>query len=292
MLRPRKILSDLKLYLRRHSASAHVEEMKSLWNHQSRTSRLGFIAHLSPGAKWNDDEFCVVGERFVERIMDRFDGYGPFPAEQSTILEIGCGVGRFSRPLASRFKTVLGYDISAEMIEHARARCAGLENVRLQVNDGTSLNDQPDESVEYCLCAGVFQHITHADVIAQYVVEALRVLAAGGLFLFQFEANRTAAMGRHQRGARITAGILDAALQRENYLIRECSQDPRDPVRNLVVVLEKTDGSNTTPERRSFRDAPLIERGWISGIYDGIETQTTMHSRLTAEPLPMTFYDD
>jgi hypothetical protein len=178
------------------------------------------------------------------------------------------------------------------MIEHARARCAGLDNVRLQVNDGTTLNDQPDSSVEYCLCAGVFQHITHAEVISQYIVEAMRVLVTGGLFLFQFEANRTSAMGRHQRGARITAGVLDEALRGHHYRIRECSQDSHDPVRNLVIVLEKTDGSDSTPEQRSFRDARLIERGWISGIYDGIETKTTMHDRLTAEPAPMTFYDD
>jgi len=292
MMRPRQILSSLKLRLRGDSSSAHVTEMKNLWNHLSRTNRLGFIAHLLPGAEWNEEEFCLVGDRFVERIMDRFDGYGAFPCAQSTVLEIGCGVGRFSRPLASRFKIVLGYDISAEMIEQARARCAALDNVRLQVNDGTSLDNQAEESVEYCLCAGVFQHITHIDVVMRYIREALRVLVPGGLFLFQFEANRTTTVGRDQRGARITAAILDEALRGEQYRIREISRDPRDPVQNLVIVLEKTDGGEVAETERSFRHAPLLERGWISGIYDGIETQTTMHRRLTAQPCPMTFYDD
>ncbi len=292
MMRPRQILSSLKLRLSRDSAPAHVTEMKHLWNHLSRTNRLGFIAHLLPGAEWNEQEFCVVGERFVERIMDRFDDYGAFPCAQSTVLEIGCGVGRFSRPLAKRFKSVLGYDISAEMIEQASARCADLGNVRLQVNDGSSLCSQPDASVEYCLCAGVFQHITHVDVVVRYIVEALRVLVPGGLFLFQFEATRTTAVGRGQRGARITAAILDAALRGEHYRIRECSQDPRDPVRNLVIVLEKTGAAGITSAERSFRHTPLAERGWISGIYDGIKTQTTMHRRLTAEASTMTFYDD
>lgn len=292
MLRPRQILSSLKLRLRGDSASAHVKEMKNLWNHLSRKNRLGFIAHLLPGAEWNEEEFRLVGDRFVERIMDRFDGYGSFPCEQSTVLEIGCGVGRFSQPLAGRFKKVLGYDISAEMIEQASTRCAGLDNVEFTLNDGTSLEAQADDSVEYCLCAGVFQHITHIDVVVRYIHEALRVLVPGGLFLFQFEANRTTTIGRDQRGARITARILDAALTTRNYRIREISQDPRDPVQNLVIVLEKVGEEPITSTQRSFRKASLSERGWISGVYDGIETQTTMHRRLAAGPSPMTFYDD
>ncbi|MCP4038219.1 MAG: class I SAM-dependent methyltransferase [bacterium] len=292
MMRPRQFLARLKLLLRGDRPSAHVEEMQKLWNHLSRTSRLGFIAHLQHGQQWNEQEFQLVGERFVERIMDRFDEYAVHAAEQSTVLEIGCGVGRFSRPLAQHFKGVLGYDISAEMVEQARTRCGDLANVELRVNDGTALAGQPDASVEYCLCAGVFQHVTHVDVILGYIREALRVLVPGGLFLFQFEANRTAAVGRDQRGARISAGILDEALGGQAFRIRECSLDPRDPVRNLVIVLEKTDGEACTPQDSSFRNTALSERGWISGIYDGIGTQTTMHTRLKGEAVPMTFYDE
>ena len=265
--------------------------MKKLWNGLSKNSRLGFISHLQSGAEWNKEEFAIVGERFVERMMDRYDDYGVFPPGQSTILEIGCGVGRYCRPLASRFKNVLGFDISAEMIAQATARCAALDNVRFQLNDGTSLADQPDASVEYCLCAGVFQHITHIEVIERYLREALRVLVPGGLFLFQFEANRSEAIGREQFGAKITADKLDAALRDQGYLIRECSQDPHDPVQNLVIVLEKTDGTKASTSQRSFRDVPMTERGWISGIYDGIKTRTSMHRRLSADPAPMTFYD-
>jgi SAM-dependent methyltransferase len=291
-MNPSRLLSRLNRRLRPNSSSVHVENMRNLWNRLSQNSRLGYIAHLQPGAEWNEGEFAVVGERFVERITDRFEDHGSFPLSQSTVLEIGCGVGRFSRPLAERFKSVVGYDISAEMVEQARARCDGLENVRFEVNDGTSLGDQPDASVEYCVCAGVFQHITHIDIIAGYIHEALRVLAPGGVFLFQFEANRIAATGEKQVGARITAGILDDALRGDPYRIRECSRDSHDPVQNLVIVLEKTGEDDAEPQERSFRQARLIERGWISGIYDGVATRAVMHDRLAAGPRPMTFYED
>lgn len=292
MMRPGQILSSLSLWLRGDAASAHVKEMKQLWNRLGRSSRLGYIAHLLPGSEWNEEEFRLVGERFVERMMDRYTDFGSVDTRNATILEIGCGVGRFSRPLASRFKRVIGYDISDEMVSQASERCRDLDNVEFVVNDGTSLAGQADASVDYCLCAGVFQHITHSEVIVQYVREALRVLVPGGLFLFQFEANRTASIGRDQRGARITAKLLDEALADETFEIRECSLDPSDPVRNMVIVLEKTDERDESLARLRFSSVQVVERGWIRGIYDGISTRTTMHRRLEQAAAPMTFFDD
>src|ERR1700730_12618224 len=35
-------------------------------------------------------------------------------------LDFGCGMGRLTQPLAGRFQSVVGLDISSEMIEHAR----------------------------------------------------------------------------------------------------------------------------------------------------------------------------
>lgn len=44
-------------------------------------------------------------------------------------LDIGCGLGEFSRLLASRAQTVVGIDRSAEMIQEARRRSAGVANL-------------------------------------------------------------------------------------------------------------------------------------------------------------------
>lgn len=63
-------------------------------------------------------------------------------------------------------------------------------------------------------------------------------------------------------------------------------------MQNLVIVLEKTEDDDTAPQEPSFRQAQVIERGWISGIYDDVATRAVMHDRLVAEPRPMTFHED
>jgi hypothetical protein len=118
-------------------------------------------------------------------------------------------------------------------------------------------------------------------------------LRPAGLFLFQFAGNRTDPTGKGSLGARITAGDLDDGLKDEPYRIREVSIDPNDPIRNVVIVLQKqADGESPAEEDRSFRQFEVIESPWIIGVYDGISTKTAMHERLKKEPDRLTFYDD
>ena len=60
------------------------------------------------------------------------------PARCGDVLEVGCGSGAFTRKLAARAERVVGIDLAPRMIEAARARCAGLANVRLEVADATA----------------------------------------------------------------------------------------------------------------------------------------------------------
>jgi SAM-dependent methyltransferase len=267
----------------------HVKSMRWLWNVLSLKSRFGFVSHLQPGQRWDPAEFHLTGVRFVDRMMERLEEFGDKEPSTATLLEIGCGVGRFMRPFACRFKHVIGIDISRVMLARARRYCAGLPNITYLLNDGASL-PVADGSVDYCVSAGVFQHITDSEVILNYIREALRVLAPGGIFLFQFEGNRTAAVGHNQLGARISAALLDAGLTDTNFRIREVSIDPKDAMRCVVIVLEKCTAS--TPAERSFLTWPMTERRWMSGVYDDVKTRTRMHARQQQTPLKMTFYDD
>lgn len=48
------------------------------------------------------------------------------PANPNLIVDIGCGTGRFTHPLAERFQTrVIGIDPSEKMLEAARAKASG-----------------------------------------------------------------------------------------------------------------------------------------------------------------------
>lgn len=270
-----------------------IKGMRTVWNGLSKKSKLGFISHLQPGETWDEKEFHIVGIRFVDRIMERFNGYGEVEPSYANVLEIGCGVGRFVKPIACRFKDVTGVDISREMLKTARHYLNGLPNVTLLLNDGTSLHRFEDESLDYCFSAGVFQHITHIEVILDYVKEAVRVLKPGGLLLFQFVGSRIEQVGHGQTGAKITAAELDAGLRNTPFVIREVSVDPADPVRNVVIVIQKPkSGERVAASDRSFVKYPMTERRWLSGVYDDVTTRTQMHERLKKGADRLTFYDE
>jgi SAM-dependent methyltransferase len=101
------------------------------------------------------------------------------------VLEIGCGIGRMTRPIAARARRVLALDVSAEMLERARDENPELRNVTWMHGDGTSLGEIADGSVDACVSHVVLQHIPDPEVILGYVTEMGRVLRPGAWAGFQ-----------------------------------------------------------------------------------------------------------
>jgi len=95
-------------------------------------------------------------------------------------LEIGCGVGRLMKALASQCAHVAGVDLSERMLEHARRYLAGTPNVSLHLNDGRSLEMVADASIDFVYSHLAFQHITLYEVVDAYLAEIARVLKPGG----------------------------------------------------------------------------------------------------------------
>ncbi len=269
-----------------------INNMRKLWNLSNKKNKFGFISFLEKKEHWADEEFHWTGIRFAARMMERFKDYGKVEPYYANILEIGCGVGRFLKPLSSFFKRVYGIDISRQMLKTAKEYCSGLPNVTFHLNNGHSLEFLENDSFDYCVSAGVFQHITHIEVIIGYIKEAIRILKPGGVFLFQFEGNRTNRVGYKYTGARITARDLDQGLKDQPFIIREVSSDPDDPIRNVVIVIEKTDSNvHSRDKLQDFQSFKMTDRHWLIGVYNDITTKTTMHSRLQKKENQLTFYN-
>jgi SAM-dependent methyltransferase len=99
----------------------------------------------------------------------------------STVLDVGCGVGRWSRRLAARGAHVTGVDLSPTMIAEARRRAAaeGLANrCRFEAQDLSEL----DAGAKYDLVIGVtvLQHILDPAALAAAVARMTAHLAPGG----------------------------------------------------------------------------------------------------------------
>jgi SAM-dependent methyltransferase len=104
-----------------------------------------------------------------------------FIGSGKTILDIGCGIGRFERALHARVKSVVGIDISSRMLAIARRRCAGLENVEFRQTSGIDLGDFVDASFDGVLAVDCFPYLVLAGIAERHFHEMARVLRPSGL---------------------------------------------------------------------------------------------------------------
>src|SRR5439155_24603326 len=68
---------------------------------------------------WNVDEFFATGEVEVAEILAAAEPLG-VPRARGAALDFGCGLGRLTRALATRFDRTVGVDISPRMVDRAR----------------------------------------------------------------------------------------------------------------------------------------------------------------------------
>jgi len=135
------------------------------------------------GGRWDADEFFAAGETEITAIENLCAHIG-LPRERRLALDFGCGVGRLTRALAARYREVVGVDISASMLEQARRLNGHLENVSFVENARPHLDFIATASVDMVYSVITLHHIPRRLQLA-YIGEFLRVLAPGGVAVFQ-----------------------------------------------------------------------------------------------------------
>ncbi len=126
------------------------------------------------------------------------------------IVEIGCGSGGMTRPIAERGRSVRALDVSAEPLAEARRANADLGNVTWLRGDGKSLTGIGDGSADGVVSHAVFEQIADADVILGYVREMGRVLRPGGWAAFQVSNDPGRRRSRKPRAYAIGSGRWSA----------------------------------------------------------------------------------
>lgn len=161
------------------------ERMKEDWNQRAVENARWYIntARLDQ----TEEEFHQTGLREVDIwILPELElltqGRDP---KSLQFLEIGCGIGRMTRPLAGIFGHVIGTDVSGEMIRQARERLADFPNVSLWETSGGDVGPVPDESIDIAFSIFVFQHVPSRAAIRATLLDAWRALRPGGLLRFQ-----------------------------------------------------------------------------------------------------------
>jgi ubiquinone/menaquinone biosynthesis C-methylase UbiE len=100
------------------------------------------------------------------------------------LLDLGCGTGEFLKFVKTNLPrlNVIGVDLSAAYVEHARRTLAPWSRVKVLQSAGEAL-PTPDRSVDLVSCIYLFHELPRA-VRVKVVREVARVLKPGGRFVF------------------------------------------------------------------------------------------------------------
>jgi SAM-dependent methyltransferase len=173
--------------------------MRRDWDDRAQRNALFYIEDSRHD--WNADSFFQSGEDdYCTLVAPVLEQIGFDPAGKS-MLELGCGAGRMSRSFASRFRNVVAVDISSEMLKRGQQLIPDAPNIVWLQGNGLDFANVPSESTDLVFSYLVLQHLPAEQVVSKYVSEIIRVLRAGGVFLFQFNSLTTAKMNLRGRAA-------------------------------------------------------------------------------------------
>jgi len=207
--------------------------------------------------RYDEEVFTKHTEAEVPFIIDH-----AAPPAGGALLDLGCGTGRHSVPLAVRGFRVTGVDISAGMLEVARkrAREAGVE-IELVRADAVDFRRAGAFDTVICLCEGAFCLLREGDDTVHRDAKILDNIAAslkpgGVLVLNALSALRAVRAATEQI---VESGQFDPMTMTER-------SDVRDLLPEAEGVDELRERFYTAPElRRLAEDAGLTVRGVYGG---------------------------
>lgn len=172
-------------------SDTRLTDLQQVWEAHAQADPLWAI--LSEDSRrrrgWDLDGFMLTGQKFVRYVLSRFEESGHRPT--GAVLDFGCGVGRLTQPLADRFESAIGVDISPTMIKAALRLNQHGDRVTYVVNDEPNLSFVPTQSLDMVMSFITLQHVPPA-ASRSYLAEFVRILRPGGLLFFQLPSHRNA----------------------------------------------------------------------------------------------------
>lgn len=168
------------------------EQMSAEWNYFARENAYFSVVswpEFETRSLASENLFWESGRQDADRLLDRM---GPADYSALSLLEIGCGLGRLTHRFAEKFRQVIAYDVSNEMLRLAQEKWGHLSNVKFVLGNGVNLGFNADESVDAVVSYICLQHLPKAHYVLGYLSETGRVLKAGGVALLQFRTTKSA----------------------------------------------------------------------------------------------------
>lgn len=181
------------------------DKMRRFWDARAREDAYYFVDSRLEYGNPDTEAFWSGGATDLGRLLD---AVGVELCASDVVAEVGCGVGRLTRPLAGRVARIYALDVSAEMLRRARELNGRLTNVEWVLGSGIDLRPIPDAAVDACVSHVVFQHIPDPRITLGYVAEMGRVLKPGGWSAFQISNDAGVHHAADPRGPRQLAARL------------------------------------------------------------------------------------
>ena len=168
----------------KQSSNNYEEWMRADWNLRAKYDPFYFVRSIknqSKGDFWQSGYFdrdSILEKDSVQKILGK-------NFENTSALEIGCGVGRILIPMSEKFHKVVGVDISNEMIKIGKQKTKKQPNCEFLVSNGKDLIDLPSSFFNFCYSFIVFQHIPDKEIVKNYIKDVHRVLKPNSCFCFQ-----------------------------------------------------------------------------------------------------------
>lgn len=163
------------------------ENLAKTWDCFGKTDPLWSILTEADkkGNKWDTNEFFHRGELEIQLNLHLI-GQRHTLKNCGRSLDFGCGVGRLTQALASRFEESHGLDISEAMIEHANEfkSARQVTNSHFHLNKENDLNLFKDDYFDFIISLIVLQHM-EPRYFSIYIEEFCRIIKKGGLIVFQ-----------------------------------------------------------------------------------------------------------
>lgn len=163
----------------------HFDRLARNWENLAKADAMWAILtdDRKKGGGWDPAAFFASGRETIDW-LGSWLGLHRVEVPRGAALDFGCGLGRLTQALAPHFERVVGVDVSASMVEGARAHNRFGAKVRYVHNPRPDLAVIASDSMAFVLSAIVLQHMR---TVYQriYVREFVRVLQPGGLLFFQ-----------------------------------------------------------------------------------------------------------
>ena len=172
-----------------------TDELRNFWATESLEEAQREKVATDWSLPWDD--------RHIAKTLDEFLGGERLIGK--TVLDFGCGVGRFSREALRRGAAhVYAIDVSQEMLGYLEEYCSGYgDRLTPILSDGYGWEGVPDGSADVAFSFLVFQHLWSYGMVFNALSGMTASLRPGGLLTVQLHRDRA----KREQDARGFVGV-------------------------------------------------------------------------------------